>query len=443
MYVFHHDTLCLRDKYMSDKRNILVLGSGGREHALAWKIVQSPLLGTLYCAPGNGGMAALAENVALDMADHDAVIEFCRDKAIDLVVIGPEAPLVAGLADDLSAANIAAFGPGKIAAQLEGSKGYTKDLCAEADIPTAAYGRFDNACDALAYLDTQKAPIVVKADGLAAGKGVIIAEDMQTARDAVEDIFDGAFGEAGAELVVEEFMTGEEASFFVLCDGENALPMATAQDHKRVGDGDTGPNTGGMGAYSPASIMTPALIDQTMETIIKPTLAAMSRRGAPYRGVLYAGLMLTPQGPKLVEYNARFGDPECQVLMLRLQSDIVPALEAAATGSVANMTLDWHDDAAMTVVMAAEGYPGSYEKGTVINGLDNVDEATIVFHAGTARDEDGTITATGGRVLNVTARGKTVAQAQASAYAGIKAIDWPQGFCRHDIGYREIEREQR
>lgn len=428
---------------MSDKRNILVLGSGGREHALAWKIVQSPLLGTLYCAPGNGGMAALAENVALDMADHDAVIEFCRDKAIDLVVIGPEAPLVAGLADDLSAANIAAFGPGKIAAQLEGSKGYTKDLCAEADIPTAAYGRFDNACDALAYLDTQKAPIVVKADGLAAGKGVIIAEDMQTARDAVEDIFDGAFGEAGAELVVEEFMTGEEASFFVLCDGENALPMATAQDHKRVGDGDTGPNTGGMGAYSPASIMTPALIDQTMETIIKPTLAAMSRRGAPYRGVLYAGLMLTPQGPKLVEYNARFGDPECQVLMLRLQSDIVPALEAAATGSVANMTLDWHDDAAMTVVMAAEGYPGSYEKGTVINGLDNVDEATIVFHAGTARDEDGTITATGGRVLNVTARGKTVAQAQASAYAGIKAIDWPQGFCRHDIGYREIEREQR
>ena len=428
---------------MSDKRNILVLGSGGREHALAWKIVQSPLLGTLYCAPGNGGMAALAENVALDMADHDAVIEFCRDKAIDLVVIGPEAPLVAGLADDLSTANIAAFGPGKIAAQLEGSKGYTKDLCAEADIPTAAYGRFDNACDALAYLDTQKAPIVVKADGLAAGKGVIIAEDMQTARDAVEDIFDGAFGEAGAELVVEEFMTGEEASFFVLCDGENALPMATAQDHKRVGDGDTGPNTGGMGAYSPASIMTPALIDQTMETIIKPTLAAMSRRGAPYRGVLYAGLMLTPQGPKLVEYNARFGDPECQVLMLRLQSDIVPALEAAATGSVANMTLNWHDDAAMTVVMAAEGYPGSYEKGTVINGLDNVDEATIVFHAGTARDEDGTITATGGRVLNVTARGKTVAQAQASAYAGIKAIDWPQGFCRHDIGYREIEREQR
>ena len=428
---------------MSEKRNILVLGSGGREHALAWKIAQSPLLGTLYCAPGNGGMATLAENVALDMADHEAVISFCRAKAIDLVVIGPEAPLVAGLADDLNAANIAAFGPGKIAAQLEGSKGYTKDLCAEADIPTAAYGRFDNACDALAYLDTQSAPIVVKADGLAAGKGVIIAEDMQTAKDAVEDIFDGAFGEAGAELVVEEFMTGEEASFFVLCDGENALPMATAQDHKRVGDGDSGPNTGGMGAYSPASIMTPALIDETMEKIIKPTLAAMARRGAPYRGVLYAGLMLTPDGPKLVEYNARFGDPECQVMMLRLKSDIVPALEAAATGSVANMALDWHDEAAMTVVMAANGYPGSYDKGTEIKDLDKVDAETMVFHAGTARAEDGTITATGGRVLNVTARGKTVAQAQARAYAGVNEIDWPQGFCRHDIGYREIAREQR
>ena len=379
-------------------------------------------------------MATLAKNIALDMADHEAVISFCRDKAIDLVVIGPEAPLVAGLADDLNAAHIAAFGPAKIAAQLEGSKGYTKDLCAEADIPTAAYGRFDNACAALDYLDTQSAPIVVKADGLAAGKGVIIAEDMQTARDAVEDIFDGAFGDAGAELVVEEFMTGEEASFFVLCDGENALPMATAQDHKRVGDGDTGPNTGGMGAYSPASIMTPALIEQTMEKIIKPTLAAMARRGAPYRGVLYAGLMLTPEGPKLVEYNARFGDPECQVLMLRLASDIVPALEAAATGSVANMTLDWHDDAAMTVVMAAEGYPEAYDKGTVIKDLDKVDAETMVFHAGTARAEDGTITATGGRVLNVTARGKTVAQAQAGAYAGVNAIDWPQGFCRRDIG---------
>ena len=433
---------------MSEKRNILVLGSGGREHALAWKIAQSPLLDTLYCAPGNGGMAELAENVALDMVDHAAVIQFCEDKKIDLVIIGPEAPLVAGLADDLSAAGIAAFGPGKIAAQLEGSKGYTKDMCAEADIPTAAYGRFDNAADALAYLDTLPiakgaAPIVVKADGLAAGKGVIIAEGMQTARDAVADIFGAAFGDAGAELVVEEFMTGEEASFFVLCDGENALALATAQDHKRVGDGDTGPNTGGMGAYSPASIMTEALIDEAMTKIIAPTLATMAKRGAPYRGVLYAGLMLTPDGPKLVEYNARFGDPECQVLMRRLQSDIVPALEASAIGSVKDMTLDWHDDAALTVVMAANGYPGSYDKGTVINGLDKVRDDTVVFHAGTARAEDGAITATGGRVLNVTARGKTVAQAQASAYAGVDAIDWPQGFCRRDIGYREIAREQR
>ena len=425
---------------MSDKRNILVLGSGGREHALSWKIAQSPLLGSLYCAPGNGGMAEIAENLALDMADHQAVITFCQEKAIDLVIIGPEAPLVAGLADDLTAAGIAAFGPGKIAAQLEGSKGYTKDLCAEADIPTAAYGRFDNACAALEYLDSQSAPIVVKADGLAAGKGVIIAEDMKTARDAVEEIFDGAFGDAGAELVIEEFMTGEEASFFVLCDGENALPLATAQDHKRVGDGDTGPNTGGMGAYSPASIMTPALIDKAMEKIIHPTLAAMARRGAPYRGVLYAGLMLTDDGPKLVEYNARFGDPECQVLMMRLKSDIVPVLEASASGSVAEMTLDWHDEIAMTVVMAAAGYPGAYEKGSTI-GLEAVGDDIMVFHAGTARAEDGTISATGGRVLNVTARGKTVAQAQASAYAGVDKIDWPQGFCRRDIGYREIERE--
>ncbi len=425
------------------KRTILVLGAGGREHALCWKIAQSPLLEKLYCAPGNGGTGAVAENTALDAADHAAVIAFCRDKGVDLVVIGPEAPLVAGLADDLAAAKIAAFGPGKIAAQLEGSKGYTKDLCAEANIPTAAYGRFDNACAALEYLDAQQAPIVVKADGLAAGKGVIIAEDMKTAKDAVEDIFDGAFGDAGAELVVEEFMTGEEASFFVLCDGETALPLATAQDHKRVGDGDIGPNTGGMGAYSPARIMTPALIDEAMEKIIQPTLAAMARRGAPYRGVLYAGLMLTPDGPKLVEYNARFGDPECQVLMMRLKSDIVPALEAAASGTLKDMALQWHDEVAMTVVMAANGYPGTYDKGSVIGGLDAVSDESVVFHAGTARDADGTVTATGGRVLNVTARGKTVAQAQANAYAGVDTIDWPQGFCRRDIGYREIAREQR
>tara|TARA_B110000971_G_C20001726_1_gene497174 strand:- start:470 stop:1780 length:1311 start_codon:yes stop_codon:yes gene_type:complete len=428
----------------SPKRNILVLGSGGREHALCWKIAQSPLLDTLYCAPGNGGTASVAHNVSLDMADHAGVIQFCQDKNIHLVVIGPEAPLVAGLGDDLAAANIAAFGPSREAAQLEGSKGYTKDLCAEANIPTAAYGRFTNAEDALAYLETQSAPIVVKADGLAAGKGVIIAETRQQARDGVADIFDGAFGEAGAELVIEEFMTGEEASFFVLCDGENALPLATAQDHKRVGDGDTGPNTGGMGAYSPASIMTQELIDISMRQVIHPTLQAMAKRGTPYRGVLYAGLMLTPEGPKLVEYNARFGDPECQVLMMRLASDIVPALEACASldgsTSLAGLTLDWHQDMAMCIVMAANGYPGAYEKGSAIGGLDKVDAATV-FHAGTARDADGTVRAIGGRVLNVTARGKTVAQAQANAYAGVDTIEWPEGFCRRDIGHKEIARQ--
>ena len=434
----------MTDINSSPKRNILVLGSGGREHALCWKIAQSPRLDTLYCAPGNGGTASVAANVSLDMADHAGVIQFCQDKNIHLVVIGPEAPLVAGLADDLAAANIAAFGPSREAAQLEGSKGYTKDLCAEANIPTAAYGRFTNAQDALAYLETQSAPIVVKADGLAAGKGVIIAETMQQARDGLADIFDGAFGEAGAELVIEEFMTGEEASFFVLCDGENALPLATAQDHKRVGDGDTGPNTGGMGAYSPASIMTQELIDISMRQVIHPTLQAMAKRGTPYRGVLYAGLMLTPEGPKLVEYNARFGDPECQVLMMRLASDIVPALEACASldtsASLAGLSLDWHEDMAMCVVMAANGYPGAYEKGSAIGGLDKVDAATV-FHAGTARDEDGTIRAIGGRVLNITARGKTVAQAQANAYAGVDTIEWPEGFCRRDIGHKEIARE--
>jgi len=428
----------------STQRNILVLGSGGREHALCWKIAQSPLLNTLYCAPGNGGTASVAQNVALEMSDHAVVIQFCQEKNIHLVVIGPEAPLVAGLGDDLHAANIAAFGPSREAAQLEGSKGYTKDLCAEADIPTAAYGRFDNAAEALAYLETQSAPIVVKADGLAAGKGVIIAETMQQARDGVADIFDGAFGAAGAELVIEEFMTGEEASFFVLCDGENALPLATAQDHKRLGDGDTGPNTGGMGAYSPASIMTQELIDISMRQVIYPTLQAMAKRGTPYRGVLYAGLMLTPDGPKLVEYNARFGDPECQVLMMRLASDIVPALEACASpdgsASLAGLSLDWHPDMAMTVVMAANGYPGSYEKGSVIEGLDKVSAATV-FHAGTKRAEDGSLRAIGGRVLNVTALGKTVAQAQANAYAGVDRIEWPQGFCRRDIGHKEIARE--
>lgn len=426
-----------------NKLNILVLGSGGREHALCWKIAQSPLLANLFCAPGNGGTGNVAQNIDLNMDDHQAVVDFCQAQQIGLVVIGPEAPLVAGLADALTAAGIAAFGPSKEAAQLEGSKGYTKDLCAEANIPTAAYGRFDAAQAAHDYLDRQSAPIVVKADGLAAGKGVIIAETLQQAHEAIDDIFGGAFGQAGAELVIEEFLTGEEASFFVLCDGENALPMATAQDHKRVGDGDTGPNTGGMGAYSPASIMTPALVEQTMQEIILPTMKAMAERGAAYRGVLFAGLMLTPQGPKLIEYNCRFGDPECQVLMQRLDGDIVPALQAAANGSLANISLNWRDEVAMTVVMAANNYPAAYEKGSVISQLENVDtDDTMVFHAGTARDENGTITAIGGRVLNVTAKGKTVAQARDNAYIGVEKIDWPEGFCRQDIGWREIQREQ-
>jgi len=426
-----------------NKLNILVLGSGGREHALCWKIAQSPLLANLFCAPGNGGTGNVAQNIDLNMDDHQAVVDFCQAQQIGLVVIGPEAPLVAGLADALTAAGIAAFGPSKEAAQLEGSKGYTKDLCAEANIPTAAYGRFDAAQAAHDYLDRQSAPIVVKADGLAAGKGVIIAETLQQAHEAIDDIFGGAFGQAGAELVIEEFLTGEEASFFVLCDGENALPMATAQDHKRVGDGDTGPNTGGMGAYSPASIMTPTLVEQTMQEIILPTMKAMAERGAAYRGVLFAGLMLTPQGPKLIEYNCRFGDPECQVLMQRLDSDIVPALQAAANGSLANISLNWRDEVAMTVVMAANNYPAAYEKGSVISQLENVDtDDTMVFHAGTARDENGTITAIGGRVLNVTAKGKTVAQARDNAYIGVEKIDWPEGFCRQDIGWREIQREQ-
>ncbi len=426
-----------------NKLNILVLGSGGREHALCWKIAQSPMLANLFCAPGNGGTGDVAQNIDLNMDDHQAVVDFCQQQHIALVVIGPEAPLVAGLADTLTAAGIAAFGPSKEAAQLEGSKGYTKDLCAQANIPTAAYGRFDNAQAAHDYLASQSAPIVVKADGLAAGKGVIIAETLQQAHEAIDDIFGGAFGQAGAELVIEEFLTGEEASFFVLCDGENALPMATAQDHKRVGDGDTGPNTGGMGAYSPASIMTPALVEQTMQDIILPTMKAMAARGAAYRGVLFAGLMLTPQGPKLIEYNCRFGDPECQVLMQRLDSDLVPALQAAANGSLANVSLNWRDEVAMTVVMAANNYPAAYEKGSVISQLETVNtDDTMVFHAGTARDEEGTITAIGGRVLNVTAKGKTVAQARDNAYIGVNKIDWPEGFCRQDIGWREIQREQ-
>ena len=422
--------------------NVLLLGSGGREHALAWKLAASPMLTKLYAAPGNPGIAREAEILALDMADHAAVVAFCRDKKIDLVVVGPEAPLVAGIADDLRAAGIKVFGPSKAAARLEGSKGFTKDLCARQNIPTAAYGRFTAPEAAKAYVRDQGAPIVIKADGLAAGKGVTVAMTEAEALAAIDDCFGGSFGSAGAEVVVEEFLTGEEASFFCLCDGTTALPFGTAQDHKRVGDGDTGPNTGGMGAYSPAPVMTPEMVERTMKEIVEPTMRGMAELGSPFSGVLFAGLMITPSGPKLIEYNTRFGDPECQVLMLRLKDDLLVLLEAAADGQLAHMSARWRDDAALTVVMAAKGYPANPQKGSVIRGLDEAASLGVeIFHAGTV-EHDGNIVASGGRVLNVTASAKTVGEAQRLVYRAIDRIDWPEGFCRRDIGWRAVEREE-
>ncbi|WP_375785268.1 phosphoribosylamine--glycine ligase [Bradyrhizobium sp. Pha-3] len=423
--------------------NILLLGSGGREHALAWKIAASPLVNKLWCAPGNAGIAREAECVALDVADHAAVIEFCRRNAVDLVVVGPETPLAAGIVDDLAAAGIKAFGPSKQAAQLEGSKGFTKDLCSEFDIPTGAYRRFDNAKDAVAYVRAQGAPIVVKADGLAAGKGVVVAQTLLEAEAAVAMMFEGAFGSAGAEVVIEEFLSGREISFFALCDGETAIPLASAQDHKRVFDHDKGPNTGGMGAYSPTPFVTPEVHDQIMAHIILPTVAGMKSRGTPFKGVLYAGVMLTAQGPKLFEYNVRFGDPECQVLMLRMMSDIVPALLAACDGQLKNFDLRWFPDPALTVVMAAKGYPGDYIKGTRIDGLDDAAkvEGVEIFHAGTVA-KDGAILANGGRVLNVCAMGKTVTEARDRAYQAVDRIRWPEGFCRRDIAWQAVEQEK-
>ncbi len=422
--------------------NVLLIGSGGREHALAWAMTASPLLEKLYCAPGNAGIAEQAECVALDSTNHDAVIAFCRDNAVDFVVIGPEAPLVGGLGDALDEAGIAYFGPNAAAARLEGSKGFTKDLCAQFNIPTAAYGRFCDADAALAYLEGKPLPIVIKADGLAAGKGVVIATTTEEARAAVEACFAGAFGTAGAQVVIEEFLQGEEASFFALCDGTHALALASAQDHKRVGNGDTGPNTGGMGAYSPAPVMTAEMTRRTMDEIILPTVAAMRARGTPFRGVLFAGLMIAKDGPKLIEYNVRFGDPETQVLMMRLRSDILAALRATSNGTLGSIDLKWSDDTALTVVMAANGYPGTPEKGTQIKGLKAAAriDGVEIFHAGTRRDGEH-ILADGGRVLNVTARGTSVADAQAHAYAAIAKIDWPGGFCRTDIGWRAIARE--
>jgi phosphoribosylamine---glycine ligase len=420
--------------------NILLIGSGGREHALAWKLASSPLCHTLYAAPGNPGIAEEAQLVALDVADHDAVIAFCIGKEIGLVVIGPETPLVDGLGDSLRASSIAVFGPNKAAAQLEGSKHFTKQICSAANIPTATYAHYTNKAAALAGLKNFDLPVVIKADGLAAGKGVVIAETADEAAAAIEDNFGGGFGDAGASVVIEEFMRGEEASFFALTDGKSVVAFGSAQDHKRVGDGDVGLNTGGMGAYSPARVLTAELEAQVMSQIIHPTVEMMAAQGMPYNGVLFAGLMLTEHGPKLIEYNCRFGDPECQVLMTRFNGDLAALMLAVATGQLADAAAPTFDDmAALTVVMAANGYPGVPEKGGIISGLEHVQNAKV-FHAGTAV-HDGQILANGGRVLNVTACASSVGQARKLAYAAVDAIEFPSGFCRRDIGWREVERE--
>jgi len=419
--------------------NILILGSGGREHSLAWAVMQNPKCDKLIVAPGNAGIAQIAECAALDIENGGAVVSFADENAIDFVIIGPEAPLAAGVADRLREAGILVFGPSAAAARLEASKSFTKEICDASAAPTAGYGHFTDAEAAKAYVRAQGAPIVVKADGLAAGKGVIIAETVDEAEAAIDDMFGGAFGGAGAEVVIEEFMEGEEASFFVLCDGETVLPIGTAQDHKRVGEGDTGPNTGGMGAYSPAPVLSDEIAEKALAEIIRPTMAEMAKRGMPYQGVLYAGLMIKDGQPRLVEYNVRFGDPECQVLMLRLGAQAMDLMHAAAEGRLNEAQVNWGDDHAMTVVLAAEGYPGSYEKGSAIGGLEVLPETSfeMCFHAGTA-DRDGRIVAVGGRVLNATARGASLQEAHDRAYAMADAINWPGGFFRRDIGWRAL-----
>jgi phosphoribosylamine--glycine ligase len=420
--------------------NILILGSGGREHALAWAVLQNPKCDRLIVAPGNAGIAEIAECAALDILDGGAIAGFCEAEAIDFVIVGPEAPLAAGVADRLRDAGLLVFGPSAAAARLEASKSFTKAICDAANAPTAAYAHFTDLAAARAYVEAQGAPIVVKADGLAAGKGVIVAMTLPEALAALDDMFSGEFGQAGAEVVIEEFMDGEEASFFVLCDGETALPIGTAQDHKRVGEGDTGPNTGGMGAYSPAPVMTDAVTQQALDQIVRPTLAEMARRGTPYQGVLFVGLMIKDGTPRLVEYNCRFGDPECQVLMMRLGAQALDLMLATAEGRLGDISVNWAEDHALTVVLAARGYPGTYEKGSVIKGLENCPEDSfqMVFHAGTTRAE-GQITATGGRVLAATARGGTLQEAADRAYAMVDRIDWPEGFCRRDIGWRALK----
>lgn len=419
--------------------NILILGSGGREHSLAWAIKQNPKCDRLIVAPGNAGIAQIADCPALDILDGDAVVSYCFENAVDFVVVGPEVPLAAGVADALRNAGLSVFGPSKAAAQLEVSKAFTKAICDACSAPTAAYGHFTDAEAAKAYIREQGAPIVVKADGLAAGKGVIVAMDLDTALTAIDDMFSGEFGAAGAEVVIEEFMDGEEASYFVLCDGENVLPIGTAQDHKRAFDGDQGPNTGGMGAYSPAPVLSDAIAQKAMDEIVKPTVAEMARQGMPYQGVLYVGLMIKDGQPRLVEYNVRFGDPECQALMMRLGAQAFDLIQACAEGRLDQVSANWADDHAITVVMAANGYPGAYEKGSSIGGLDALpeDSMNMVFHAGTA-EKEGQIVATGGRVLNVTARGASLAEARDRAYGMIDQIAWPGGFNRTDIGWRAL-----
>ncbi|MBI1211880.1 MAG: phosphoribosylamine--glycine ligase [Alphaproteobacteria bacterium] len=424
---------------------ILVIGGGGREHALCWAIAASPLTDKLYCAPGNAGIADVAECVPITAMDFNRLIAFAQEKAIDFVVIGPDDPIAGGLADRFAEAGIKAFGPSKAASELEWSKGFTKDFCADENIPTGRYRRFRNADDAKAYAADHPLPVVVKADGLALGKGVVIAATRAEASAAIDGMFAGSFGKGGHEVVIEEFLEGEEVSYFVLSDGETVLPFGSAQDHKRVGDGDMGPNTGGMGAYSPAAALTPYLENQVLDQIVRPTIRGMAKRGRPFKGALFAGLMLTKDGPKLIEYNARFGDPETQVLMVRLKSDIVPLLLAAADGALKTVDARWHEHTALTVVMAARGYPEKPEKGTEIKRLDKAAQldGVQVFHAGTARRQDGALIANGGRVLNVTAIGRTVADAQARAYRAVDEIDWPGGFCRRDIGWRAVAKEHK
>ena len=425
----------------SEGVDILILGGGGREHALAWAVARSPLARRLYAAPGNAGIAELAECVALDPENGAAVVAFCRERGVGFVIVGPEAPLAAGVVDALEEAGVPAFGPTREAARLESSKAFAKEVADACGAPTAAWTQFTEAGPAKEFVRDEGAPVVVKADGLAAGKGVVVAQSVEEAEAAIDDILGGAFGEAGASVVIEEFMVGEEASFFALTDGETVLPLASAQDHKRAHDGDEGPNTGGMGAYSPAPVMTPEMERRALEEIVRPVIREMARRGTPYRGVLYAGLMIDEAGPRLVEFNVRFGDPECQVLMLRLGSDLLPALMACAAGRLAEVSLDWREEAAITVVMAAKGYPSGYEKGSKIKGLGAASqvEGVTVFHAGT-KAGDGRILANGGRVLNVSATGRDLAEAQARAYEAVDRIDWPEGFCRRDIGWRALAR---